>query len=613
MPSEADRETVSAVLRLATTSRRSLFLYGALLVLPTLIFGWLYWSELQKDFDRERAEIPEKALDDARRIVAGMNDRLQRLLEAESLRPFTHYAEVISPQDVMGDELALQPTPLERTQAPAGVLGWFTFGRKLGPDSPIQTFVGQGIPDRERMRDSLVPIVQDFRRRKPVEDLAKRFTGGIEGDPVQVPLASLAVSLSGREGIDCVRDSLPRLQNRALEVTVTDFTLVFYRDAQKRPVAIASRRVLPRSSLDDPRIFEDSPCLAPLVDGISLQQGFVIDPQWLLRDLPWSIAERVLDHEEELRTPPEALPIDNIGTRFAEVKPVPALGFETYYPEDENYGRLEIVIDDERFEERVARQSQRFLATGGMLLLTLGIGMTLLYRSVRRELDQAHRMQNFVAAVTHELRTPISTIRLHAEMLQDGWVDSTKQPEYYERIVRETQRLSTLVERVLEKSRLKENVTRPMAGDLNEQVRALESDLVRSREGESDVTFQLEPNLPKVWLTSEGLGMILSNLVENARKYAPPRTEPLLVRTRWSNGRVLLEVLDRGPGVPATEREKIFDAFYRIGSEQTRTTTGTGLGLHLVRLHAETCGAQASVVDREGGGSIFRVAFRPAE
>ena len=321
----------------------------------------------------------------------------------------------------------------------------------------------------------------------------------------------------------------------------------------------------------------------------------------------------VLDEEEELRTPPEALPIDNIASRFADIYPIRELAFETYYPEDESYGRLEIVIDTERFEERNVRQSQRFLTTGGMLLLTLGIGMTLLYRSVRRELDQAHRMQSFVAAVTHELRTPVSTIRLHAEMLQDGWVDAAKQPEYYERIVRETQRLSTLVERVLEKSRLKENVTRPVAGDLNEHVEALRKDLERGRGEVSDLAFQLEPKLPKVLLTAEGVDMTLSNLVENARKYAPARGEPLLVRTRWSNGRVLLEVCDRGPGVPLEEREKIFEAFYRIGSEQTRTTTGTGLGLHLVRLHAETCGAEASVEERPGGGSIFRVAFRPAE
>ena len=600
------------MLRLETTSPRSLFLYGTLLVLPTLIFGWLYWSELQKDFERERAAIPEKAAAGARRISEGMYERLQRLVESEAQRPFTHYADVISPEDAMGDELVLQRTPLEKTPAPEGILGWFSFDRQKGPDSPIRVFVGESTPDREGTRANLLPIVQDFRKRKPSETIAQRL-GGLEGEPVAVPLAALAVNVGTDEDRDCVKRCMPQLRGRTLEVGVSDFTLTFYRDAEKRPVAIASRRIVNRKMLDvgDPPL--EAPCLASLEDGLGLQQGFLIDVDWLLKDLPWDIAKTALDKEEELRTPPEALPIDNIGSRFAEMLPIRELGFETYYPEDQSYGRLEIVIDTELFDERMVCQSQSFLATGGMLLVTLAIGMTLLYRSVRRELDQAHRMQNFVAAVTHELRTPVSTIRLHAEMLQDGWVDVAKQPEYYERIVRETQRLSTLVERVLEKSRLKENITRPVAGDLNEQVLALRHDLERLQDGESDLVFQLEPRLPKVWLTAEGVDMIVSNLVENARKYAPPTREPILVRTRWSNGRVLLEVLDRGPGVPVAEREKIFEAFYRIGSEQTRTTTGTGLGLHLVRLHAETCGAQALVEEREGGGSVFRVAFRPAE
>jgi signal transduction histidine kinase len=599
------------VLRPESTTRRSLSLYGALLVLPTLIFGWMYWSELQKDLERDRAAVPEKAAAGARRIAKGMNERLERLLADEARRPFTHYAPLISPEAVMGDQLALQTTPLERSTMPVGVLGWFSFVRGQGPDSEIQAFVGQGVPDREGRRANLLTTVQDFRTRKPAESIAQRL-GVLDGTPVSVPLVNLAVSLGhDTEALACVDRCLPRLRDLALEVAVSDFTLTFYRNADRQAVAIASRRVVDRKLPSGE--LPDVPCLAPIAGGIGLQQGFLIDVQWLLKDLPWDIAQTALDEEEELRSPPEALPIDNIASRFAEILPVLDLGFETYYPEDKSFGRLEIVIDTERFEERIARQSQRFLTTGGMLMLTLAIGMTLLYRSVRRELDQAHRMQNFVAAVTHELRTPISTIRLHAEMLQDGWVDASKQPEYYDRIVRETQRLSTLVERVLEKSRLKENVTRPVAGDLNEHVLALKDDLVPAESEPSDVVFRLEPKLPKVWLTVEGVGMIVSNLVENARKYAPPRGEPLVVRTRWNDGRVLLEVLDRGPGVPVAEREKIFDAFYRIGSEQTRTTTGTGLGLHLVRLHAETCGAQASVADREGGGSAFRVAFRPAE
>ncbi|MSR61116.1 MAG: HAMP domain-containing histidine kinase [Planctomycetes bacterium] len=603
------------MLRLETTTRRSLLLYGALLVLPTLIFGWLYWSELQKDFDRERQAIPEKALDDARKIVEGMNQRLENLVVNESKRPFTQYAALIS-AEVLGDDLVPLPTQLETSPAIPGVLGWFSFNRDEGPDGEIRAFVGQGIPDRDRQRTQVQGMVRNFRTRKQAESLAQRLgSSAFEGAPLLVPLRDLALSLGkgDAECAECVRRCLPKLRDKSLEVGVSDFELSFYRDAEQRPVAIASRRIFKRNALDPELLQQSAPCLAPLEHGLSLKQGFVLDPQWLFKDLPWDIAQTVLDQDEELRTPPEALPIDSIGSRFAEIRPVPELGFEIYYPEDANYGRLEIMIDDERFEERVARQSQRFLTTGGMLLLTLAIGMTLLYRSVRRELDQAHRMQNFVAAVTHELRTPISTIRLHAEMLQDGWVDAQKQPEYYGRIVRETQRLSTLVERVLEKSRLKENVTRPEAGDLNELVLAQKDDLEPPEGERSDLAFQLEPKLPKVWLTAEGVGMILSNLVENARKYAPAKGEPILVRTRWSNGRVLLEVCDRGPGVPPTEREKIFEAFYRIGSEQTRTTTGTGLGLHLVRLHAETCGAQSSVEEREGGGSVFRVAFRPAD
>jgi signal transduction histidine kinase len=601
------------VLRFETTSRRSLFLYGALLVLPTLIFGWLYWSELQKDFDRDRAAIPEKARDHARKIVTGMNERLHRLVDTEELRPFTHYAPLISPEDVMGDEFTFQTTPLERGPTPVGLLGWFSFerGHPLGPDSPIEIFVGQGTHDHELLRQRLATIVQDFRRRKPVENLAEKAAAALERAEVSVPMVALAVSLAKRDDIDALRPCLQKLRDRQVVVWVSDFTWTFYRNAEKQPIAIASRRVYPPDP-SDPAL-ADAPCLAGPAQGGGLQQGFVIDAHWLFKELPWDIAESVLDQEEQLRTPPEALPIDAIGSRFADFLPVLELQFQTYYPEDQNYGKLEIVIDDERFEERVRRQSQRFLTTGVMLLVTLGIGMTLLYRSVRRELDQAHRMQNFVAAVTHELRTPISTIRLHAEMLQDGWVAAAKQPEYYERIVRETQRLSTLVERVLEKSRLKENVTRPVAGDLNELVQTLREDFVPAEGQAADVAFQLEPKLPKVFLTSEGVEMIVSNLVENARKYAPPKTEPILVRTRWSHGRVLLEVLDRGPGVPLAEREKIFEAFYRIGSEATRTTTGTGLGLHLVRLHAETCGAEATVEDRDGGGSVFRVAFRPAE
>ncbi len=601
------------MLRLETTSRKALFLYGALLVLPTLILGWFYWRELQEDIDRQWEAIPEKAEDGARRIANGMRERLMRLVESEAQRPFTHYSRVFSPADVMGEELALQPSPILKAPTPEGILAWFSFDRDQGPESAIEVFVGSEAVAREGAAERLRPIIKDFRRRKSGEELRERLSE-LDLEHGEVPLTAVAVSLNPEENVECVRRCLPLMRGKTLRVGVSSFRLQFYRDEEDRHWAVASRRVQPETKFRMEELPSEAPCLAPLVKGFGLHQGFLIDVNWLFQELPGDIAQQALDEDEELRVPPAALPIDNIGSVFAEILPVRALGFETYFPEDQRYGRLEVQIDTERFEERSQRQSRRFLASGFMLLLTLATGMTLLYRSVRRELDQAHRMQNFVAAVTHELRTPLSTIRLHAEMLLDGWVDADKQEEYYERIVRETERLSTLVERVLEKSRLKENVTRPVPGDLNEHVLALKDDLVPPAGEPQDLAFQIEPRLPRVLLTPDAIIGIVSNLVENARKYAPASDgEPILVRTRWSNGHVLLEVADRGPGVPASEREKIFEAFYRVGSEQTRTTTGTGLGLHLVRLHAETCRAHVSVETREGGGSLFRVTFRPAE
>ena len=106
---------------------------------------------------------------------------------------------------------------------------------------------------------------------------------------------------------------------------------------------------------------------------------------------------------------------------------------------------------------------------------------------------------------------------------------------------------------------------------------------------------------------------MLVNLVDNARKYAPVAEgeEPILISTTVDRkGRVLLEVSDRGPGIPENERSRIFDAFYRIGDERTRSARGTGLGLHLVALQARTMRARVQAMAREGGGATLRVTFR---
>ena len=235
---------------------------------------------------------------------------------------------------------------------------------------------------------------------------------------------------------------------------------------------------------------------------------------------------------------------------------------------------------------------------------------------------ETERTRNFVASVTHELRTPIAAVKLYGEMLRDGWItDDERRAEYLSRIVHESDRLDGLVDRVLLRRKLSDASHAPHASDLNAEVEQLRAglEMVGGRPAD-DIQFDLDPDLPDVLVLHEGVHVVLTNLVENARKYAPVTVaddgapaEPLIVRTRLSRkGSVLLEVLDRGPGIAEADRSKVFEAFLRLGDEQTRSTKGTGLGLHLVALQAEAMKAKVRVLPRSGGGAVFQVRFTRA-
>jgi signal transduction histidine kinase len=190
--------------------------------------------------------------------------------------------------------------------------------------------------------------------------------------------------------------------------------------------------------------------------------------------------------------------------------------------------------------------------------------------------------------------------------------DKDKQEEYYRRIVRETGRLETMVERVLEKGRVTSDEAPPQPGDLTRAARLVRPTLEQLGDGRADLEFDLADGLPEVLLIPDGVRSVLTNLVENARTYAPVvnGAEPIEVRSRLLRGKVVLEVSDRGSGIPPSDRRRIFDAFYRVGNEATRTSHGTGLGLHLVALQMRAMRGRIQVLDREGGGTTFRLTFR---
>ncbi len=254
---------------------------------------------------------------------------------------------------------------------------------------------------------------------------------------------------------------------------------------------------------------------------------------------------------------------------------------------------------------------RNFLILGVVSLLLVG-GLVLTYRSVSQEMAVAKLKSDFVSNVSHELRTPLSLIRLYAETLELGRIqEGSKIHEYYSIIRKESERLTALINNILDFSRIeagrKEYEFRET--DIAELVRnTLES--YRGQIEEQGFAFEqdIEGSIPAVRVDREAIARSLVNLVNNALKYSA-QEKFLRVRLYRSNGAVKLEVADRGIGIARGEQSKIFEKFYRAGDPLVHNTKGSGLGLSLVRHIAHAHGGEVEVESAPGKGSKFTLSL----
>lgn len=246
------------------------------------------------------------------------------------------------------------------------------------------------------------------------------------------------------------------------------------------------------------------------------------------------------------------------------------------------------------------------LALSGLLIAVGALGLLALYRMVAVALRFAERRSNFAAAVSHELKTPLTAIRMYAEMLRDGMVDSDeKRHEYYEAMTAESERLSRLIHNVLEFSQL-EKGTRELSlesGSLEPVLRETER-LLRTHVEREGFAFAVavDPELPQVRFDRDALLQVLFNLVDNALKYAADATDRrICLCCRRDDSGVRISVRDFGPGVSEQKLPRVFEPFYRGEAELTRRTRGTGIGLALVRGLVEAMGARVDAQNAEPG------------
>lgn len=242
----------------------------------------------------------------------------------------------------------------------------------------------------------------------------------------------------------------------------------------------------------------------------------------------------------------------------------------------------------------------------GLILVGLTVYMILSIKQVRLH----QRQSNFVDSVTHELKSPISSLKLYLETLQMRQLDSARQGEFYRVMEAELSRLDHLINQLLEVGRLDAvgQETRPEDVALEPLLhKCAESACAHHQCDDARVFyFDLEPAV--VHARRLVLEMIFGNLLENAIKYSGEVPAVDVVVRVQNGGRVLVRVADNGEGVPPELRKKIFRIFFRAGSELARRKRGTGLGLYIVRTLVHLLKGRVRVSDRpDGPGSVFEV------
>jgi signal transduction histidine kinase len=264
----------------------------------------------------------------------------------------------------------------------------------------------------------------------------------------------------------------------------------------------------------------------------------------------------------------------------------------------------------------IADISNKFLHLNYTILAALSVfmlgGIFLTYRNISREMKLAKLKSDFVANVSHELRTPLALIRLYAETLELGRLNSKEKYHEYFRIIREeSERLTALINNILDFSRIEAGRKEYEFKETNlaELVRTtLDSYRFQIEQNGFDFEEKISSDVPPVVVDREAIARSLLNLVNNALKYSKDQ-KYIGVSLYRTNGSVNLEVQDRGIGIAPAEQEKIFEKFYRCGDPLVHNIKGSGLGLSLVRHIARAHGGDVKVESVPDQGSKFIIAL----
>ncbi len=257
-----------------------------------------------------------------------------------------------------------------------------------------------------------------------------------------------------------------------------------------------------------------------------------------------------------------------------------------------------------RFAASLATRQRLYLATLILMVVSLVIGSALTARTVRREIQVARMKSQFVSAVSHEFRTPLTSIRQLAELLDRGVPSDERSRQYFKVILHESERLSRLVEHVLDFARMEDGRKEyrferiDTAPWLAEVIREAERSAAA---GGKRIEANLGKGLPPISADRQALASAIHNLLDNAGKYSPD-CDTVWIEAGTDSAALVVRVRDLGVGIAPEDRPHVFDRFYR-GSQAAATTKGTGLGLSLVKHIVDAHGGTVALDSVPGEGT----------
>ncbi|HTO15103.1 MAG TPA: HAMP domain-containing sensor histidine kinase [Edaphocola sp.] len=271
---------------------------------------------------------------------------------------------------------------------------------------------------------------------------------------------------------------------------------------------------------------------------------------------------------------------------------------------------MEYQLAFDQIQYKKSRVNNQYLGEGATFLFVILIGATIVYSSIRRTQLLSKQQHNFMLSITHELKSPIAAIKLNLETMERRKLSEDQKSLLMKRSLKETNRLNDLSNNLLWASQLENLKFAPAQDRIN--FSALVKETAEHYIERNTHSFLL--NIEKeTFISGDKIlwKMLASNLIENACKYSEPDSL-ISVCVNEEEDQVIFKVADQGTGISDEEKQKIFKKFYRVGSEESRKTKGTGLGLFIIAQIVERHKASITVSDNQPKGSVFEVIINTA-